>query len=59
MKKEISVFLENEKNTSELGLKLSEKLTAGLLLFLKGDLGSRKDMPREVNINEFRLRREG
>ena len=39
MKKEISVFLENEKNTSELGLKLSEKLTAGLLLFLKGDLG--------------------
>jgi tRNA threonylcarbamoyladenosine biosynthesis protein TsaE len=42
MKKEISVFLENEKNTSELGLKLSEKLTAGLLLFLKGDLGAGK-----------------
>ena len=42
MKKEISAFLENEKNTSELGLKLSKKLTAGLLLFLKGDLGAGK-----------------
>ena len=34
MKKEISVFLENEKSTSELGLKLSERLAAGL--FAKG-----------------------
>lgn len=42
MKKEISVFLENEKSTSELGLKLSERLAAGLLIFLKGDLGAGK-----------------
>ena len=42
MMKEISVFLENEKSTSELGLKLSERLTAGLLLYLKGDLGAGK-----------------
>ncbi|MBT3826717.1 MAG: tRNA (adenosine(37)-N6)-threonylcarbamoyltransferase complex ATPase subunit type 1 TsaE [Nitrosomonadales bacterium] len=42
MIKEISVFLENEKSTSELGLKLSERLTSGLLIFLKGDLGAGK-----------------
>ena len=42
MMKEISVFLENEKSTSELGLKLSERLAAGLLIFLKGDLGAGK-----------------
>jgi len=39
MNKEISIFLENEKNTSELGLKLSKILSPGLLFFLKGDLG--------------------
>ena len=42
MMKEISVFLENEKSTSELGLKLSKNLSVGLLLFLKGDLGAGK-----------------
>tara|TARA_B100001175_G_scaffold314198_1_gene323091 strand:- start:935 stop:1399 length:465 start_codon:yes stop_codon:yes gene_type:complete len=42
MNKEISVFLENEKSTSELGLKLSKRLTFGLLLFLKGELGTGK-----------------
>jgi hypothetical protein len=59
MKKEISVFLENEKNTSELGLKLSEKLTAGFIIISQRRLGSRKDMSCEININEFRLRGEG
>lgn len=42
MRKEISVFLENEKNTSELGYKLSKSLSSGLLFFLKGDLGTGK-----------------
>jgi len=42
MIKEISVFLENEKNTSELGNKLSKSLSSGLLFFLKGDLGTGK-----------------
>ena len=52
MKKEISVFLENEKNTSELGLKLSKRLTSGLLLFLKGELGAGKtSLVRSILIN--------
>ena len=52
MMKEISVFLENEKSTSELGLKLSKNLSAGLLLFLKGDLGAGKTcLVRSILIN--------
>ena len=40
MNKEISVFLENEKNTSELRFKTIRKYySPGLLFFLKGDLG--------------------
>ncbi|MCH9771646.1 MAG: hypothetical protein K0U01_04425 [Betaproteobacteria bacterium] len=50
MNKEISIFLENEKNTSELGLKLSKILSPGLLFFLKGDLGVGKNTSCKVNI---------
>ena len=40
--KELKILLFNEKNTLDLGKNISDFLTEGLLIFLKGDLGSGK-----------------
>ena len=40
--KELKILLSNEKNTLDLGKNISDFLTEGLLIFLKGDLGSGK-----------------
>ena len=42
MMEDIAILTGGTFISEELGLKLSEKLTAGLLLFLKGDLGAGK-----------------
>ena len=40
--KELKILLSNEKNTLDLGENISTHLSAGLLIFLKGDLGAGK-----------------
>ena len=40
--KELKILLSNEKNTLDLGKDISTHLAAGLLIFLKGDLGAGK-----------------
>ena len=40
--KELKILLFNEKNTLELGENISTHLVAGLLIFLRGDLGAGK-----------------
>jgi tRNA threonylcarbamoyladenosine biosynthesis protein TsaE len=40
--KELKILLSNEKNTLDLGENISTHLFAGLLIFLKGDLGAGK-----------------
>ena len=40
--KELKILLSNEKNTLDLGKNISTQLAAGLLIFLKGDLGAGK-----------------
>ena len=40
--KELKILLSNEKNTLDLGENISTRLAAGLLIFLKGDLGAGK-----------------
>ena len=40
--KELKILLFNEKNTLDLGENISTHLAAGLLIFLKGDLGAGK-----------------
>ena len=40
--KELKILLSNEKNTLELGENISTHLVAGLLIFLRGDLGAGK-----------------
>ena len=40
--KELKILLSNEKNTLDLGENISTHLAAGLLIFLKGDLGAGK-----------------
>jgi hypothetical protein len=59
MKKEISVFLENEKNTSGTWFKIIRKAYCRFIIISQRRFGSRKDMSCEININEFRLRGEG
>ena len=40
--KELKILLSNEKDTLDLGENISTHLSAGLLIFLKGDLGAGK-----------------
>ena len=40
--KELKILLFNEKNTLDLGKNISTQLAAGLLIYLKGDLGAGK-----------------